>query len=129
MPSSEHPALDLFSRVRYGRLATSVRAMPYVAPARHIVSGNSILLRIHSGNDCHRACNGSVVAYGADNCNSGEAELWSVQCTGTASIVEPTAEQLRLFGAAPHHVDGARVDPVYMRVRPQFVTVHTADYS
>jgi nitroimidazol reductase NimA-like FMN-containing flavoprotein (pyridoxamine 5'-phosphate oxidase superfamily) len=122
-------AMELLNRVMYGRLATSMRAMPFVAPARHITEGDGILLRMHAGLGYHRACHGSVVAYGADNFNSGETNLWSVQCTGTAEIIEPTAEQLKLFGNGPHHVDGEPLEPVYLRVTPQFVTVHRADYS
>jgi Pyridoxamine 5'-phosphate oxidase len=121
-------AVELLSRVPYGRLATSMRAMLLVAPARHIVSGGSVLLRLHGGLGYHQACAGSVVAYGADNLNSDATALWSVQFTGTAEIAEPTCAQLERFGAVPHHVDGKPFVPVYMRIRPQFVTVHTLDY-
>ncbi|MFI6004319.1 hypothetical protein ACIA98_28575 [Streptomyces sp. NPDC051366] len=47
-----------------------------------------------------------------------------MQFTGTARIVEPTTPELELFGPVPHFVDGAVFDPVYMRIEPQFVTVH-----
>lgn len=129
MPTDEIRAIELLSRVSYGRVATSMRAMPFVAPARHIVTDGRVLLRLHRGLGYHRACNGSVVAYGADNFSSGSASLWSVQFTGTAEIVEPTAEELAAFGTEPELVDGEAFDPVYMRIEPQFVTVHALDYA
>ncbi|MFF9842625.1 pyridoxamine 5'-phosphate oxidase family protein [Streptomyces sp. NPDC013740] len=129
MSTDEIRAIELLGRVSYGRVATSMRAMPFVAPARHIVADGDVLIRLHRGLGYHRACNGSVVAYGADNLDSGAATMWSVQFTGTAEIVEPTPEQLAAFGPAPRSVDGEPFDPVFMRIEPQFVTVHTLDYT
>ncbi|MEV6330325.1 pyridoxamine 5'-phosphate oxidase family protein [Streptomyces sp. NPDC051909] len=128
MSIEEIRAIELLNRVAYGRLATSMRAMPFVAPARHVVAGGRVLIRLHRGLGYHRACNGSVVAYGADNLHSGEEHLWSVQFTGTAEIIEPTAEERAAFGTEPTTVDGEPFEPVYMRVEPQFVTVHTLDH-
>ncbi|MFE0699373.1 pyridoxamine 5'-phosphate oxidase family protein [Streptomyces sp. NPDC058872] len=128
MSTDEIRAIDLLSRVSYGRVATSMRAMPFVAPARHIVADGRVLLRMHRGLGYHRACNGSVVAYGADNFESGAENIWSVQFTGTAEIVEPTEEQLAAFGPEPERVDGEPYEAVYMRIEPQFVTVHALDY-
>ncbi|MFD9031823.1 pyridoxamine 5'-phosphate oxidase family protein [Streptomyces sp. NPDC059567] len=129
MSTEEIRAIELLTRVSYGRVATSMRAMPFVAPARHIVDDGGVLLRMHRGLGYHRACAGSVVAYGADNFNSGAENLWSVQFTGTAEVVEPTEEQLAAFGAAPQIVDGEPFEPIYMRIEPQFVTVHELDYT
>ncbi|MER5929822.1 pyridoxamine 5'-phosphate oxidase family protein [Streptomyces sp. NPDC002054] len=124
MSPEERHAIDLLCRVPYGRVATSMRALPFLAVARHIVVDGRVVLRMHGGFGYHQACNGSVVAYGADNFNSGDSRLWSVQFTGTAQIVEPATAELELFGPVPHFVDGAVFDPVYMRIEPQFVTVH-----
>ncbi|NUV66865.1 pyridoxamine 5'-phosphate oxidase family protein [Streptomyces sp. CAI-121] len=124
--------LDLLGRVPYGRLATSMRALPFLAVARHIVSDGHILLRMHRGFGHHEACDGSVVAYGADNYNdaaSGDAgDLWSVQFTGPAEIVHPCREQEELFGAAPASVNGEPYAPAYLRVDPHFVTEHRLDF-
>ncbi|MET9952272.1 pyridoxamine 5'-phosphate oxidase family protein [Streptomyces sp. NPDC006339] len=129
MSTEEIRAIELLNRVSYGRVATSMRAMPFVAPARHVVADGGVLLRLHRGLGYHRACDGGVVAYGADNLTSGAESLWSVQVTGTAVIVEPTREQLAAFGPAPRSVDGRPFEPVYMRVEPRFVTVHTFDHA
>ncbi|MFD5029611.1 pyridoxamine 5'-phosphate oxidase family protein [Streptomyces sp. NPDC058405] len=129
MFSEERRAIELLSHVSYGRVATSMRAMPFVVPACHVVTDGHVLLRMHAGLGYHRACGGGVVAYGADNFSSGADDLWSVQCTGTAEIVEPTPFERDLFGRSPRHVDGKPFDPVYMRLVPQFVTVHMLDHS
>ncbi|MEU0270878.1 pyridoxamine 5'-phosphate oxidase family protein [Streptomyces sp. NPDC006307] len=125
MPLTDEPlAVELLGRMPYGRIATSLRALPAVAPARHIVSGDGedreVLLRMDRRLGYHHACHGTVVAYGADNFNSGADVLWSVQFTGTARLADPTPRELALLGAAPDHLD-----PVYLRVRPGFVSVHT----
>ncbi|MFJ8311770.1 MULTISPECIES: pyridoxamine 5'-phosphate oxidase family protein [unclassified Streptomyces] len=129
MSFEEARAIDLLGRVPYGRVATSMRALPFVAPARHIVADGCVLLRLHAGLGHHHACLGSVVAYSADNLGSDREQVWSVQFTGTAERFEPTADELRLFGPAPSEVDGEPFDPAYMRIEPQFVTVHSLDYS
>ncbi|MER5883961.1 pyridoxamine 5'-phosphate oxidase family protein [Streptomyces sp. NPDC001941] len=129
MTTEELRAIELLSRVSYGRVATSMRAMPFVAPARHIVVDGRVVLRMHNGLGYHHACNGSVVAYGADNFNTGSGHIWSVQFTGTAEIIEPTRAELELFGPGPETVDGGPFEPVYMRIEPHFVTVHSLDYS
>ncbi|MFJ2023551.1 pyridoxamine 5'-phosphate oxidase family protein [Streptomyces sp. NPDC087897] len=120
--------IELLRRVPYGRLATSMRALPFLSVARHIVSDGHILLRMHGGFGHHEACDGSVVAYGADNYSgsvSGDGgDLWSVQFTGPAEIVHPCPEQEELFGAAPVSVNGEPYTPAYLRVDPHFATEH-----
>ncbi|MFJ6937654.1 pyridoxamine 5'-phosphate oxidase family protein [Streptomyces sp. NPDC101132] len=125
MSPEELHAIELLRRVPYGRVATSMRALPFLAAARHIVVGDRVVLRMHAGFGYHQACNGSVVAYGADNFGTGDDRLWTVQFTGTARIVEPTTAELELFGPGPHYVDGELFEPVYMRIEPHFVTVHS----
>ncbi|KJY23374.1 MULTISPECIES: pyridoxamine 5'-phosphate oxidase family protein [Streptomyces] len=125
MPPEDLHAIELLSRVPYGRVATSMRALPFLALARHLVVDGGVVLRMHAGFGHHQACNGSVVSYGADNFNSPDPRLWSVQFTGTAQVVEPTTEELELFGPGPHFVDGEVFDPVYLRLEPQFITVHS----
>ncbi|MFI1925583.1 MULTISPECIES: pyridoxamine 5'-phosphate oxidase family protein [unclassified Streptomyces] len=128
MPTDERRAVDLLARTEYGRVAASLRAMPFLACARHIVVDGRLLLRMHRGHGYHRACVGHVVAYGSDNLNRarpGCAEgRWSVEIVGKCAAVEPTAAELELFGPAPRSVEGGvPFDPVYLRVIPQFVTV------
>ncbi|MFC7305863.1 pyridoxamine 5'-phosphate oxidase family protein [Streptomyces monticola] len=128
MSTEELRAIELLGQVNYGRVATSMRALPFLAAARHIVVDGRVVLRMHRGFGYHQACQGSVVAYGADNFNKDGADgLWSVQFVGTCEKVEPTNAELELFGPAPHFVDGDLFDPVYLRIEPQFVRVHCMD--
>ncbi|AVH99677.1 MULTISPECIES: pyridoxamine 5'-phosphate oxidase family protein [Streptomyces] len=120
MSTDEIRAIELLNRVTYGRVAASMRAMPFVAPARHVVADGRVLLRMHERLGYHRVCDGGVVAYGADNFGSGTEHVWSVQFSGTARVVEPTAAE---------RVDGEPFVPVYLRIEPQFVTVHALDYA
>ncbi|MFC7928666.1 pyridoxamine 5'-phosphate oxidase family protein [Streptomyces cinereoruber] len=128
MSTDEIRAIELLNRVTYGRVAASMRAMPFVAPARHIVTDGRVLLRMHERLGYHRVCDGGVVAYGADNFGSGTEHVWSVQFSGTARVVEPTAAERAAFGPEPERVDGEPFVPVYLRIEPQFVTVHALDY-
>ncbi|MEU6140310.1 pyridoxamine 5'-phosphate oxidase family protein [Streptomyces sp. NPDC047081] len=129
MPSDERLAVELLARTDYGRVATSMRALPFLAFARHIVADGRVLLRLPRSCGYHRACAGSVVAYGSDNLSSarpGES-LWSVQVVGECAAHEPTAAEIERFGPAPRLVDGEPYEPVYLSVEPQFGTVHSTD--
>ncbi|MFB7211154.1 pyridoxamine 5'-phosphate oxidase family protein [Streptomyces sp. NPDC056255] len=148
MSFEELQAIELLGRVRYGRLATSMRALPFLSVARHVVIEGRVVLRMHSGFGYHNACDGTVVAYGADNfstadpegcgsgvcgpggCGSGGGgDLWAVQFTGTAEIVHPTPGQRELFGGGPALVNGEPFAPAYLRIEPHFVSVHTLDFD
>jgi hypothetical protein len=129
MPTVERLAVDLIGGTDYGRVATSMRALPFLAFARHIVVDRRVLLRMPRGCGYHHACAGSVVAYGTDNLSSarpGES-LWSVQIVGQCEPAEPTAAELELFGPAPGLVDGEPFEPVYLSMEPQLATVHSTD--
>ncbi|MDH6451487.1 hypothetical protein M2156_004175 [Streptomyces sp. SAI-149] len=121
--------VGLLARTHHGRVATSVRALPLLAFARHIVADGRILLRMPRSVGHHRACAGSVVAYGSDNLSSarpGES-LWAAQVVGECVRYEPSAAEVERFGPAPGLVDGEPYEPVYLSVQPQFGTVHSTD--
>ncbi|MGW4234392.1 pyridoxamine 5'-phosphate oxidase family protein [Streptomyces sp. NPDC004980] len=135
-PSDELRAIELLGRVRYGRLATSMRALPFLAVARHLVIEGRVVLRMHRGLGYHESCDGSVIAYGADNFNSpavpasdGGEDLWSVQFTGPAEIVHPDPDQRELFGTGPSEVNGEAFDPMYLRLDPHVIHMHTLSYE
>ncbi|MEV0221989.1 pyridoxamine 5'-phosphate oxidase family protein [Streptomyces sp. NPDC050704] len=131
MPTDEQLAAGLLGRVDHGRVATSMRALPFLAAARHVVVDGRVLLRMHRGYGYHRACVGSVVAYGADSLGPGSSRAgeghWSVQVVGVCEAVEPTGAQLELLGPAPRLADGEPFEPVYLEIDPQFATVHSTD--
>lgn len=126
-------AMELLGSVRYGRLAMSMRALPFLAVARHLVIGGHVVLRMHRGLGFHESCDGSVIAYGADNFNSpapgDPQDLWSVQFTGPAEIVRPGADQRERFGTGPAEVNGEHFDPVYVRLDPHVAHMHTLAFG
>lgn len=131
MASDDRLAADLLARAEYGRVATSMRALPLLAPARHIVDGGRVLLRMPRGHGHHRACAGSVVAYGADNlglARPGE-DHWSVQIVGACAEHEPTPAQLARFGPVPRRRDGRPWEVVHLRIEPQFWSVQADDVT
>ncbi|MET9406771.1 pyridoxamine 5'-phosphate oxidase family protein [Streptomyces sp. NPDC002935] len=128
-PADVQLAVELIGRTDHGRVATSMRALPFLAFARHIVVDGRILLRMPRSCGYHHACAGSVVAYGTDNLSSaGRGEsLWSVQVVGRCEPIEPTAAEVELFGPAPRLVDGEPFEPVYLGIAPRFSSVHSTD--
>ncbi|MFK0260737.1 pyridoxamine 5'-phosphate oxidase family protein [Streptomyces angustmyceticus] len=124
MPTDNFRAIELLSRTPYGRVSASRRALPFTTVTRHLFLEGRLVLRLHRGYGYHQALDGSVVAYEADNVNSGEHDTWSVQCTGTARVAEPAPAERELFGRTPLLADGAPFDPVFLRIEPEFVTLH-----
>ncbi|MFD9288290.1 pyridoxamine 5'-phosphate oxidase family protein [Streptomyces sp. NPDC060030] len=126
-------AIELLGSVRYGRLAMSMRALPFLAVARHLVIEGRVVLRMHRGLGFHESCDGSVVAYGADNFNSpapsGTEGLWSVQFTGPVEIMDPGPGQRARFGTGPAEVNGEHFDPVYLRLDPRLAHMHTLAFG
>jgi hypothetical protein len=122
MSEDAQSAVALLSRTGHGRVATTLRALPFLAFASHIVQDGRLLLRMPRSHGYHHACVGSVVAYGADNLDSaGPGEgLWSVQVVGACETHEPTAAQVERFGPA-------RDAMVYLRIEPRLSTVHSTD--
>ncbi|MFB6569923.1 pyridoxamine 5'-phosphate oxidase family protein [Streptomyces noursei] len=124
MPTDVFRAIELLSSTPYGRVSASRRALPFTTVTRHVVVDGRMLLRLHRGYEYHRALDGSVVAYEADNVNSGARDTWSVQFTGTARVIEPTPVERQLFGRTPRLADGVPYDAVFLRIEPEFVTLH-----
>ncbi|MGW7556772.1 pyridoxamine 5'-phosphate oxidase family protein [Streptomyces rimosus] len=124
MPTDDYRAIELLNRTPYGRVSASLRALPFTAVTRHIVVDGRLLLRLHRGYGYHRALDGNVVAYEADNANSGAEDTWSVQFTGTARAITPTSAEYEQFGRTPRLADGEPFDPVFLRIEPEFVKVH-----
>ncbi|WP_432168287.1 pyridoxamine 5'-phosphate oxidase family protein [Streptomyces sp. bgisy031] len=115
----ERRAVERIGSVDHGRVATGVRALPFLAPARHVVADARVVLRLHKGYGWHQACAGSVAAYGADNLNDGAPAdgHWSVQCVGTCEAVEPAP--VNSASPAPHRfVDAEPFDPALLRIDP-----------
>lgn len=117
-------ALDLFTAGTHGRLSMSLRALPFSALARHVVTGDGLLLRLHRGHGYHSACDGNVVAYGTDSI-ARDGHGWAVQLVGTARLTRPADDELELLGRSPRLADGVPYEPAYLRLEPRFANVHT----
>ncbi|MFG2140274.1 pyridoxamine 5'-phosphate oxidase family protein [Streptomyces sp. NPDC048650] len=124
MPCDDYRAIELLSRTPYGRVSASRRALPFTTVTRHLIIDGKLILRLHRGYDYHQALDGSVVAYEADNVNSGECDTWSVQFIGTARAFRPALAERALFGRTPRLADGVPFDPVFLRIEPEFVALH-----
>jgi hypothetical protein len=124
MPCDDPRATELLGRTPYGRVSSSRRALPFTAISRHLVTGHRLIVRLHSGYGYHRALDGAVVAYEADNLHSGDTDAWSVHLTGTARLTEPTDAERQRFGPTPRLADGVPFDPVFLRIEPEFIALH-----
>ncbi|MFD6414972.1 pyridoxamine 5'-phosphate oxidase family protein [Streptomyces sp. NPDC060194] len=140
MPIDELRAIDLLSRVPHGRVSASLRAMPYLALARHAVVDGRVLIRMHRGGGHHQALSGAVVAYAADNMTPAVADgiaapdrtghglddLWTAHVIGTCRLVRDGAApaESALLGPLPHGVDDESYDPVYLWLTPEFGEAH-----
>ncbi|UQA97886.1 pyridoxamine 5'-phosphate oxidase family protein [Streptomyces halobius] len=124
MLSDDLRAIELLSRTPYGRVSASRRALPFTTVTRHLVVDGGLVLRLHRGYGYHRHLDGSVVAYEADNADTGASDAWTVQFTGTAHVVTPAPAERALFGRTPRLADGVPFDPVFLRLTPEFVTLH-----
>ncbi|AXK31708.1 pyridoxamine 5'-phosphate oxidase family protein [Streptomyces armeniacus] len=123
MPTEQDRAIELLRTTPYGRIAMSRHALPFITVARHIVAGRSVLLRLHRGFGYHRACDGNVVAYEADNMHRG-GDVWAVQLVGTARLAEPGPAELARLGPPARSADAEPYAPAYLRLDPRFASVH-----
>ncbi|MDT0342253.1 pyridoxamine 5'-phosphate oxidase family protein [Streptomyces litchfieldiae] len=80
-------ALRLLARASHGRAAVTLRALPRVLPASHLVTGDELLLRVPAARAADaRALDGSVVAYEANG----------TEVIGTVTVTDPNAEPISL---------------------------------
>ncbi|MCZ4118017.1 pyridoxamine 5'-phosphate oxidase family protein [Streptomyces sp. H39-S7] len=126
MSPQERRAIELVAGARYGRLALSRHAMPYIAVTRHVVVDEHVLIRAHRGSGVHSACDGSVVGYQADNLDTATDFVWSVHLTGTARVVPAPRNPGRMFEPLPSFVDDPAFEPVHLRIDPEFVDIQFA---
>lgn len=85
---SRPESLRLLTSAPHGRIVYTVRALPAIVPARHLVDDGMVVVRTHVAAECV----GSVVAYEADLIN---AEAWTVTVTGVARRVTDADELTR----------------------------------
>lgn len=86
---SRPESLRLLTSAPHGRIVYTVRALPAIVPARHLVTDDGmVVVRTHVAAECV----GSVVAYEADLING---DAWTVTVTGVARRVADADELIR----------------------------------
>ncbi|MFD7781299.1 pyridoxamine 5'-phosphate oxidase family protein [Streptomyces sp. NPDC059753] len=88
--------LALLASVPLGRIGVSRQALPTIRPVNHLVDGEHIVIRAHTGSALLRDPSLSeVVVYEADQIDLEARTGWSVMVTGRASLVTDPLEVAR----------------------------------
>lgn len=118
----ELTAAESWRRLRglsLGRIVFSLRALPAIRPASHLVDEGDIIVRGHPGSPVGNAA-GQVVAYQADEFDPGAHLGWSVVMTGLATAIDDPAETARYELLLRPWVRRAMTSLV--RITPEIVT-------
>lgn len=100
----------------FGRIIYTVRALPAIVPARHLVDNGLLVVRTHVAADCV----GAVVAFEVDDFDPVAEGGWSVTVTGVARRVIDAGEIARYESAMPPFADMPNVDVI--RISPEIVS-------
>lgn len=106
-------SLRLLTGAPHGRIVFTVRALPAIVPARHLVDDGMIVVRTHVAADCV----GAVVAYEADSINE---DSWTVTVTGVARRVADDDERTRYEAELAPLVSAPGVEVI--RIYPEIIT-------
>jgi hypothetical protein len=109
-------SLRLLDQVPIGRIVYTVRALPAIVPASHLVDDGMVVVRTHVGAECA----GSVVAYQSDEIDVHARTGWSVTVTGVARrVLDP--DELSAYESRLTPLINARgVETI--RIYPEIVT-------
>lgn len=122
---SPHEALQLLGTADLGRIVFTRHALPAVRPVNHVIDAGDIIIRVQDGSTlaallAAQEGAGVVVAYEADDIDTGEHLGWSVVATGYATPVTDPHEIERYVGLLQPWAAGRASGP--MRIRPDVVT-------
>ena len=102
-------SLRLLGSVPLGRIVFTLHAMPAIRLVNHLLDGEDIVIRSHSGAavvSAAGAAQGVVVVYEADAVDPGDHHGWSVVVTGMAHLVTDPAQVARWQSALKPWVTG-----------------------
>ena len=125
---SREQSLGLLGSVALGRIVFTLHAMPAIRLVNHMLDGQDIMIRSHSGAavvSAAGAAHGVVVAYEADAVDPVDHHGWSVGVTGTARLVTDP-EQAALWQSVLTPWVSGEMDQV-IRIQPGFVTGYRLD--
>ncbi|WP_406346742.1 pyridoxamine 5'-phosphate oxidase family protein [Streptomyces sp. NBC_00648] len=118
-------AMRLLATTSLGRVVFTDRALPAIRPVNHVVDGDDVIVRLHSGMALEAMVapdDGSavVVAYEADVIDQDTHLGWSVVVTGYARLVADR-DELDWYEKALRPWVAGRMDAA-LRIRPDLVT-------
>ncbi|WP_369240902.1 pyridoxamine 5'-phosphate oxidase family protein [Streptomyces sp. R21] len=118
---SRYEALKLLGSAPLGRVAFTDRALPAIRPVNHVMDGDTIVIRTHSGSALlKRTLDTEVVAYEADLLDPAARTGWSVVVTGIATRVSDPADLARYQAMLVPWVDAEMGHVV--RIQPDIVS-------
>ncbi|MHC3475565.1 pyridoxamine 5'-phosphate oxidase family protein [Streptomyces sp. 7R007] len=81
-------SLALLASVPLGRIGFSIQALPAIRPVNHLVDGDRIVFRTHTGSALVRDPSvEEVMVYETDQIDLEDRTGWSVMVTGRASLI------------------------------------------
>lgn len=93
---SREESLSLLASVPLGRVGFTRQALPVIRPVNHIVDGDTIVIRTHTGSTLIGSSTvAEVVVYEADHLDLLSHTGWSVMVTGRASRITAPLEVSR----------------------------------
>ena len=118
---SRYEALKLLGSAPLGRVAFTDQALPTIRPVNHVMDGDAIVIRTHSGSALlKRTLDTEVVAYEADLLDPADRTGWSVVVTGIATRVSDPADLARYQAMLVPWVDAEMGHVV--RIQPDIVS-------
>lgn len=118
---SRSECLRLLSKVRVGRVAFTVGALPSVLPVNFTLAGEDVVFRTDPGSKLDAAIRNAVVAFEADEVDDAAGRGWSVVVVGVASHVVAD-DELTELRALPLRPSGPGALSHYVRIAPQMVS-------
>ncbi|MFD8013170.1 pyridoxamine 5'-phosphate oxidase family protein [Streptomyces sp. NPDC058955] len=118
-------ALRLLAGVPLGRIVFTEQALPAIRPVHHVLDGGDVVIRTNEGAALARRAReagtrGVVVAYEADEIDTGTRLGWSVVVTGYCRLVTDPEEAARYATVLSPWLD--RAPEQVVRIRPDLVT-------
>lgn len=124
---SEAECRRLLSGGGLGRVAVTVKALPHIFPVNYVVDGSDVVFVSGRGSKLAAATRRAVVAFEIDGVDSIERTGWSVEVTGTSSVVTDPRdlERCRNLPLTPwaHPDEGC-----FVRIHPAAITGRRITY-
>ncbi|MFJ9729619.1 pyridoxamine 5'-phosphate oxidase family protein [Streptomyces sp. NPDC101209] len=93
---SREECLALLASVPVGRVCFTLKALPAIRPANHLLDGETVVIRTGTGSGLVRRGEGQdILVYEADELDPSTRTGWSVMVTGRAGLVTSPQEAVR----------------------------------